>query len=133
MAQICDFEIARVIEENDESTTSKTVSGDAVRYSAPELITKNDAPPTKESDAYSFGMLILECITEKRPFHYLSRDAMVIYTRIDKKQSPPRPDGPAERNRVSEDLWGLMGRCWSLDPQDRPTMENIHSFFLNNQ
>ena len=82
---------------------------------------------TKSSDAYSFALLILESITEKRPFYQLSRDAAVIHARIAKKQCPPRP-----KTHVSDDLWSLMERCWSVEPDKRPTMENIHSFFLLN-
>ena len=125
--------MARLVEEGNESTTSKTASGEAIRYSAPELISKNEALPTTKSDAYSFAMLILECITEKIPFHNLTRDADVIHMRLNKMQCPLRPDGPAQKDRVSDDFWSLMNRCWSLEPNDRPTLENIHSFFLNNQ
>jgi len=106
------------------------VSGEVVRYSAPELIENSYVSATKSSDSYSFAMLILECITEKIPFHEHSRDAAVIHARISKKQMPPRPDGHSSRNRVSDDLWSLMKRCWSITPDDRPTMEQIHSFFL---
>jgi len=115
-----------------ESTVSKTVSGDVVRYSAPELIENNNVPSTKGSDTYSFAMLILECFTEKIPFSDLSRDAAVIHARIRKRQCPPRPDGDSPNNRVSDDLWSLMTRCWSVKPDARPTMEQIHSFFLLN-
>ena len=85
---------------------------------------------TKSSDVYSFAMLILESFTEKIPFHDLSTDAAVIHARVDKKQCPSRPDGDSPKNRVSDNLWRLMKGCWSVKPNDRPTMENIHSFFL---
>lgn len=75
-------------------------------------------------------MLILECITEKIPFYEHSRDAAVIHVRLSKKQYPPRPGGPDPRNRVSDGLWDLMGRCWQVEPNRRPTMEHVHSFFL---
>jgi hypothetical protein len=75
-------------------------------------------------------MLIIECITEKVPFSNLSRDAAVIDARIRKRQYPPRPDGQDPRNRVSDGLWDLMMRCWSIKPDDRPTMEYVHSTFL---
>ena len=103
-----------------------------MRYSAPELIENNNIPATKSSDSYSFAMLILECFTEKVPFHEHSRDAAVIHARISKRQFPPRPDGHGQKNRVSDDLWSLMKRCWSVKPDERPTMEQIHSHFLLN-
>ena len=106
-------------------------SGDTVRYSAPELIESNNVSATTHSDAYSFAMLILECITEEVPFSNLSRDAAVIHARISKRQCPPRPDGRDGKNRVSDDLWELMMRCWTVRPDQRPTMEQVHSFFLH--
>jgi len=120
------------VEEANDNTISKTVSsGDTVRYSAPELIRDNNASATIHSDTYSFAMLILECITEEVPFPNLSRDAAVIHARISKEQCPPRPDGQDPKHSVSDGLWELMMRCWSAKPDRRPTMEYVHSFFLN--
>ena len=116
------------MEEINENATSKTVSsGDAVRYSAPELIENNNVPATTHSDTYSFAMLILECITEEVPFSHLTRDAAVIHARLTKKQCPPRPDGQGQKNSVSDGLWDIMMRCWA-GPDARPTMDQVHSF-----
>jgi hypothetical protein len=118
------------VEESNENTASKTVSsGDFVRYSAPELIENQNVPATTHSDTYSFAMLVLECITEAVPFSNIVRDAAVIHTRIGKRQCPPRPDGQDPKNRVSDGLWDLMIRCWAVQPDLRPTMEHVHSFF----
>ena len=120
------------MEGHNENTTSnsKTVSSaDIVRYAAPELIETNNFSATKESDTYSFAMLIVECITEDIPFSNISRDAAVIHARINKKQNPPRPDGWEGKKSVSDGLWELMNRCWSLKPNQRPSMELVHSFF----
>ena len=115
-----------------ESSVSNRTSGEVVRYAAPELIENSNLRATTNSDVYSFAMLIHECITERIPFFEHTRDAAVIHARIDKGQCPPRPDGEGLKNRVSDDLWGLMKRCWSIKPDDRPTMEQIHVFFLLN-
>jgi son of sevenless-like protein len=130
--QICDFGISRIMEEPNENTASKTVSSAAVvRYAAPEVIEMNNVFATTQSDTYSFAMLILECITEEVPFSNITRDAAVIHARISKKQVPSRPDGQEGKNRVTDLLWDLMKRCWSVKPEERPTMETVHNFFLN--
>lgn len=122
------------MEDANENTVSKTVSSAAiVRYAAPEVIENNNVSATTYSDTYSFAMLILECITEEVPFSNIIRDAAVIHARISKKQCPPRPEGPDGKNRVSDELWDLMKRCWSVKPEQRPTMEQVHRFFLDNQ
>ena len=118
------------MEETSENSFSKTVSGDVVRYWAPELIDNSNVAASTSSDTYSFAMLVLECVTEKVPFSGLIRDAAVVHARITKKQSPPRPDGPDPKNRVSDDLWDLMMHCWAVKYDCRPTMEQVHSFFL---
>jgi len=120
------------VEDISDNTVSKTItSEEVVRYSGPELIEDNNAPVTTHSDTYSFAMLILECITEEVPFSNLPRAAAVIHARISKRQCPPRPDGRDQKNRVSDGLWDLMMHCWSIKPDQRPTMEQVHSFFLH--
>lgn len=121
-----------IVEEITGKSISKTVStGDGVRYSAPELLESNNVPPTTHSDTYSFAMLIFECIAEEVPFSNITRDAAIIHARIGKKQNPPRPDGLDPKNRVSDGLWDLMTRCWSIKQDQRPTMDEVHSFFLH--
>ena len=120
------------MEEPNENTASRVVSSTAiVRYAAPEVIESSNVFATRESDTYSFAMLILECITEEVPFSNIGRDAAVIHARISQKKCPPRPDGQDERNRVSDQLWDLMKRCWSFKPEERPTMGSVHNFFLD--
>jgi serine/threonine protein kinase len=120
--------VAKIIHETHENSVSKTVSSASIiRYAAPELIEHNNFSITTHADTYSFALLILECITEVPPFSNISRDAAVIHARISKKQTPPRP----EKNLVSDELWDLMNRCWSIVPDQRPTMEVVHRFFLD--
>ena len=123
--------MAKIVEEMAGGAVSKVSSGGTVRYSAPELIEGNNVSATMHSDTYSFAMLTLECITEEVPFSHISRDAAVVYARIAKRQRPYRPDGQDPKNYVSDDLWDLMMRCWSDEPDNRPTMEQTHSFFLH--
>ena len=116
------------MEEANENTVSKTVSSAAiVRYAAPEVIENNNVLATEESDTYSFAMLMLECITELPPFFYITRDAAVIHTRITKKQLPLRPDW---KDRSFDEYWDLMNGCWSVKPEGRPTMAQVHISLL---
>ena len=124
--------MAKITGGTHEGSVSKTVTNsDVIRRAAPELIENNTSPATASSDTYSFAMLILECITEDVPFYEIPHDTVVIHTRINKKQCPPRPDGKHERRRISDDLWELMNNCWAFKAKDRPTMERVHRFFLH--
>ena len=108
-------------------------SGGYVRYIAPEHIEDFNAPATTHSDTYSFAMLILECITEEVPFSNLARDAAVLHARTSKGQCPPRPDEDYYRGdrRFPDGLWELVVRCWAAKSDQRPTMEQVHSYFLH--
>ena len=128
--QIWNFEIARIADETSEKVTVGTVSsGDGVRYAAPELIEINGALATMDSDTYSFAFLVLECTTEEAPFAHLDRDAAVIHARITKRQFPPRP----RKEIISEKLWKYMMECWHPIPERRPSMADVHNFFLSYQ
>ena len=113
-----------IVGENSDDMCPDEGPGEAVRYLAPELIENGNLCATMSSDTYSFAMLILECITERIPFSELSYNAAVVHTRINEMWSPFRPDCWA----LSDDLWDLMQHCWSYAPEDRPTMERVHSF-----
>ena len=113
-----------IVEEDSEDISLNEEPGEAVRYSAPELIEHDNLHATTSSDTYSFAMLILECITERIPFSELSHNEAVVHARINERWSPFRPDSWA----LSDDLWDLMQHCWSYAPENRPTMEQVHSF-----
>lgn len=127
--QICDFEVARIMGDIRGGTSSTSAPNRTfVRHAAPELIKDNQFRPTARCDTYSFAMLILECITEQMPFSNITREAKVIHAKISKNQRPPRPDG---NHHISNELWELMNHCWSAEPGDRPSMDHVHRFFLD--
>ena len=129
--QICDFGMVQIVEETQEMLHTANSSGESARYAAPEQIGSSSVSATKESDTFSFGMLILECITEEKPFSNCLRDATVLNKRMTNGMCPPRPDEQDRRKRISDELWGLMMRCWSVKPDHRPTMEQVYMFFRN--
>ncbi|KAF9783716.1 kinase-like domain-containing protein [Thelephora terrestris] len=127
--QLCDFGIAALVE--DANGSRNTSSGEMIRYAAPELIRDNCSTRTVSSDTYSFAMLILVCVTEEVPFLNITHDAAVVHARITNGPLlPSRPNELEGGEWVSDGLWNLMERCWSYSPGQRPTMEEIHRFFL---
>ena len=117
--------------EEKNTATGMELPRDVIRYGAIELIDGRNVPATIESDTYSFAMLILECITEKIPFSGLSGDSTVLHARANKRQTPPRPDVHNPKGGVSDGLWNLMMRCWSINPKGRPTMNYVHTYFVD--
>ena len=78
--------------------------------------------PTEKSDCYALGMTILEILSGRLPFHYY-KDITVMQKILDGDR-PERPTGP-ERVWFTDDLWEMLGLCWSPRPNDRPAIEVV--------
>src|SRR6266511_2369294 len=87
-----------------------------IPYLAPEVLSKK--PYTKESDIYSFGMIMWEFTTGKKPFYDRSHNHCLILDILN-----------GERPQITEDTpefyVELMKRCWDPNPKNRPTANEI--------
>ena len=98
-----------------------------IPYIAPEIFT--GATFSKESDIYSFAMIMWECTTGSKPFSNVKHDTGLIYSIIDGKR-------PEFTNDTPECIINLMKRCWHNDPTERPSITEIremlgHFYFRN--
>ena len=104
------------------STSTTSVCG-TIRWMSPELLYPErfgfeDSRPTKASDCYALGMVILEVLRGKPPFagHL---DPVVMHKVL-------LCEHPERLNEVwSINLWGTLEQCWSFPPGKRPTAEVI--------
>ena len=87
-----------------------------IPYLAPEVLSKK--PYTKESDIYSFGMIMWEFTTGKKPFHDRPHNHCLILDILKGKRPQITDDTP-------EFYADLMKRCWDHNPENRPTAEEI--------
>ncbi|KAJ8593427.1 kinase-like protein [Rhizopogon salebrosus TDB-379] len=93
------------------------------RWMAPELLgePEDDKPvrPSKYSDIYSFGSIMLQVLTSKIPYQHIGEAAVTrcIYTGVE----PSRERYPA----VSEKYWHFIEQCWSTVTKDRPSTERV--------
>ena len=88
-----------------------------IPYLAPEVLSKK--PYTKESDIYSFGMIMWEHTTGKKPFHDRPHNHLLISDILNGER-------PQITNDTPEFYAELMKRCWDHDPKNRPTAEEIY-------
>ena len=87
-----------------------------IPYLAPEVLSRK--PYTKESDIYSFGMIMWEHTTGKKPFHDREHNHLLISDILN-----------GERPQITDDTpkfySDLMKRCWDYNPENRPTAKEI--------
>ena len=85
----------------------------------PGLLDLDDSHPTKESDLYSLGMVVLEVLSGQVPFA-LHEDSIVARKTIEGEH----PEMPEEA-WLTNDLRRTLEQCWSYQPRDRPTVEVV--------
>src|SRR5207248_7511703 len=88
-----------------------------IPYIAPEVL--SGKPYTKESDIYSFGMIMWEHTTGKKPFYNRSHNIRLSEDIV-----------KGERPEITKDtpkfFIDLMEKCWDPKPENRPTVEEIY-------
>ncbi|UZO14618.1 uncharacterized protein OCT59_006071 [Rhizophagus irregularis] len=91
-----------------------------IPYIAPEIFKGSEF--SKEADIYSFGMIMWELTTGRKPFDNIEHDHSLIYKILD-----------GERPNITEDTpecyANLMKSCWDPDPKKRPSIKDIRLTF----
>lgn len=88
-----------------------------MRWSAPECLLQygTDSEPSVLTDAYSFGMVIIEAKTQALPWAPMLEGDDGIYELIDKDGGYPRPEGDV----FSESEWRAVEALTKFDPTER--------------
>ncbi|CAE6412965.1 unnamed protein product [Rhizoctonia solani] len=103
-------------------TQTKTGLNFSLRWAAPELLLGEVNRTTTATDVYALGMTILETFTSTVPFVEKKSDHTVIMEVAFHKRIPTRPQEVIPEGSVYGDqLWDILTKCWSYDPQDRPS------------
>src|SRR3954466_8655282 len=92
-----------------------------IPYLAPEVLSRK--PYTKKSDIYSFGMIMWEFTTGKKPFHDRPHNSSLISDILNGIRPQVTDDTP-------EFYAGLMKKCWDHSPENRPTAQEIEDCLL---
>ena len=129
-ACLADFGLLTIFSDPKYATAS-SLSADAgtTRWMSPELLNpaQFDLPhgqPTKESDCYALGMVILEVLSGQVPFP--NDSSWVVMQRVLKGEHPERPVGAL----FVDGLWGMLELCWNTQPKSRPSVETVLKYFM---
>ncbi|XP_027121608.2 LRR receptor-like serine/threonine-protein kinase FEI 2 [Coffea arabica] len=125
---VSDFGLAKLLVDEDAHVT--TVVAGTFGYLAPEYLQNGRA--TEKSDIYSFGVLLLELVTGKRPTDptFVKRGLNVVGW-MNTLVKENRMEDIVDRRCTNADaetveaVLEIAARCTDANPDDRPSMQQV--------
>ncbi|KAF7655626.1 hypothetical protein LDENG_00053190 [Lucifuga dentata] len=111
--KICDFGTACDIQ------TYMTNNKGSAAWMAPEVFEGSNY--SEKCDVFSWGIILWEVITRKKPFDEIGGSAFCIMWAVHRGTRPPLI------RDLPEPIELLMTRCWDKEPSLRPPMEEVKS------
>lgn len=111
-SKIGDFGISKFKEEEAGKNTSGQFT---IYYASPESL--NDEEYGSSTDLYSFGLMLLEIVSEKPAYPNVTNEYNLISAKT--KGPSPIPDEALSLSRK------IIESCLSNNPQERPTFDDI--------
>ena len=124
-ARLADFGLLMIVSDPAHVTVASNsyTEGGTTRWMSPELLAPEQADrPTKSSDCYALGMVIYEVLSGRTPFHQLQNH--IVVQRVIEGLRPGRPEGE-EGVWFTDELWGMVERCWTPGPDNRPSINTV--------
>ncbi|XP_065113153.1 mitogen-activated protein kinase kinase kinase 7 isoform X2 [Paramisgurnus dabryanus] len=115
--KICDFGTACDIQ------THMTNNKGSAAWMAPEVFEGNNY--SEKCDVFSWGIILWEVITRRKPFDEIGGPAFRIMWAVHRGTRPPLI------KNLPKPIESLMTRCWSKDPSQRPSMEEIVKIMIH--
>ncbi|XP_056283730.1 mitogen-activated protein kinase kinase kinase 7-like [Pseudoliparis swirei] len=109
--KICDFGTACDIQ------TYMTNNKGSAAWMAPEVFEGSNY--SEKCDVFSWGIILWEVITRKKPFDEIGGSAFCIMWAVHRGTRPPLIKD------LPEPIESLMTRCWDKEPSQRPSMEEV--------
>ncbi|GMI35902.1 hypothetical protein TrCOL_g9849 [Triparma columacea] len=128
-AKVSDFGLSKSdVTMNTATVMSLATSGGfkgTPQWSAPEILQGGISAFTEKADVYSFGVIMFEVLTGKRPWTGQGHPQIIDKVCYKKERPSPLP-------KVSNQaLIALMQSAWAHDKKDRPTFAGVCEAFEN--
>ncbi|CAN1139290.1 LRR receptor-like serine/threonine-protein kinase FEI 1 [Linum perenne] len=127
-ARVSDFGLAKLLEDEESHIT--TIVAGTFGYLAPEYMQSGRA--TEKTDVYSFGVLVLEVISGKRPTDasFIEKGLNIVgwlnYLATENRQREiVDPHCEGLQSACFDALLSIAIRCVSSSPDERPTMHRV--------
>lgn len=129
-AKISDFGLSSIVSHKriKDSCSSKenSLAANNPLWSSPELL--RGKKPSKESDVFSFGIILWELLTFKLPYDYddsnqfelMALTYQILEDNIRPSIEKCRKKFPGKWHEALEDYIKLMKDCWKTNPYERP-------------
>ena len=103
----------------------------AIKWTAPELYTESDHKEsssitncTSKADVWSYGIVLYELITlGVEPYKDMPNPEVMIRVKYDQYKMA-KPGG-----LCTDDYYKIMVKCWSLDPAERYSFDELYKVF----
>jgi len=115
-----------------DSRGTMTKAAGTLLWMAPEVF-RGDQNYTGAVDVYSYGMVMWELATRKKPWVDELPDNTESFWQLSRAlQTGRRPAIPETLTAERGEFVAVMQRCWAGDPSDRPTFAEVSNdlFFL---
>ncbi|XP_048319456.1 LRR receptor-like serine/threonine-protein kinase FEI 1 [Ziziphus jujuba] len=127
-ARVSDFGLAKLLEDEESHIT--TIVAGTFGYLAPEYMQSGRA--TEKTDVYSFGVLVLEVLSGKRPTDasFIEKGLNIVgwlnfLVSENRQREIVDPQCEGVQSESLDALLSVAIQCVSSSPEDRPTMHRV--------
>jgi hypothetical protein len=121
--RIADFGLSRIFSGNLDI---KTFQGGSLFYMAPELLNGTfHLEKGNKADAYAFGILLNELITEDTPYKFFKIEKVELFRQKVLSGEDPDRNRPQLPDLKILELEKTITSCWKSDPDSRPTFSDL--------
>ena len=97
-----------------------------IRWLAPEILKPaNPVRESKEADVFAFGLVAINVFTTSGPVVPSVPFGDEEVADCISKGTRPRMPNRAQAPGLTDEIWKLLEACWHLDPNQRPTIDDI--------